>query len=254
MLAYNNPNPTPLCCLGPLQVKAVEKHHEHQTPPQLLSQYPSVHLRSERSSSLADPKSNTFMLRWTLEGVDTEPPAVSGGRRKAELSSLLQGLLSTSTARAGLVRAPLSRQRVDGLLWHPYAVESSLGYNNMIEQTTRVEPRPLLAPMAMITGQSARRWTPSASTPYAVESSLSYNMIEQTTRAEATSGPDGDDNGPDWSCRHMIASAMSIGKPSFAYFPVDYLPDMMCGGLTSQLTCENEISTMRCHTKDPKTL
>ncbi|EJK58277.1 hypothetical protein THAOC_21617 [Thalassiosira oceanica] len=32
--------------------------------------------------------------------------------------------------------------------------------------------------------------------PYAVESSLSYNMIEQTTRAEATSGPDGDDNGP----------------------------------------------------------
>ncbi|EJK61977.1 hypothetical protein THAOC_17439 [Thalassiosira oceanica] len=32
--------------------------------------------------------------------------------------------------------------------------------------------------------------------PYAVESSLSYNMIEQTTRAEAASGPDGDDNGP----------------------------------------------------------
>ncbi|EJK48951.1 hypothetical protein THAOC_32210, partial [Thalassiosira oceanica] len=35
--------------------------------------------------------------------------------------------------------------------------------------------------------------------PYAVESSLRYNMIEQieqTTRAEAASGPDGDDNGP----------------------------------------------------------
>ncbi|EJK62392.1 hypothetical protein THAOC_16998 [Thalassiosira oceanica] len=32
--------------------------------------------------------------------------------------------------------------------------------------------------------------------PNAVESSLSYNMIEQTTRAEAASGPDGDDNGP----------------------------------------------------------
>ncbi|EJK55668.1 hypothetical protein THAOC_24574, partial [Thalassiosira oceanica] len=48
--------------------------------------------------------------------------------------------------------------------------------------------------------------------PYAVESSLDYNMIEQTTRAEAASGPDGDDNaatGPDRSRRHMIASAMS---------------------------------------------
>ncbi|EJK55946.1 hypothetical protein THAOC_24255 [Thalassiosira oceanica] len=63
-------------------------------------------------------------------------------------------------------------------------------------------------------------------------------MIEQTTRAEAASGPDGDDNaGPDRSRRHMIASTMSRRpcqaaaglrrpserKPSFAYFPVDYL-------------------------------
>ncbi|EJK73135.1 hypothetical protein THAOC_05259 [Thalassiosira oceanica] len=32
--------------------------------------------------------------------------------------------------------------------------------------------------------------------PYAVESLLSNNMIEQTTPAEAASGPDGDDNGP----------------------------------------------------------
>ncbi|EJK64378.1 hypothetical protein THAOC_14892 [Thalassiosira oceanica] len=81
-----------------------------------------------------------------------------------------------------------------------------------------------------------RRWTPSAS--YAVESSLSYNynMIEQTTRVEAASGPDGDDNGP--GSEPLISSAMTrrscraarwrplaaVGKPSFAYFTVDYLP------------------------------
>ncbi|EJK70802.1 hypothetical protein THAOC_07807 [Thalassiosira oceanica] len=41
----------------------------------------------------------------------------------------------------------------------------------------------------------------------------------------------------------------AVGKSSFACFSVDYLPAflptiylMMCGGLTSQPTCENEIS------------
>ncbi|EJK57288.1 hypothetical protein THAOC_22684, partial [Thalassiosira oceanica] len=37
-------------------------------------------------------------------GLRAEPPAVSGGRRKAELS-LLKGLLSTSKTRAGSSRA-----------------------------------------------------------------------------------------------------------------------------------------------------
>ncbi|EJK47624.1 hypothetical protein THAOC_33642, partial [Thalassiosira oceanica] len=39
-------------------------------------------------------------------------------------------------------------------------------------------------------------------------------MIEQTTRAEAASGPDGDDNGPgdpDRSRRRMIASPICMG-------------------------------------------
>ena len=80
-----------------------------------------------------------------------------------------------------------------------------------------------------------RRWTPSAS--FAVESSLSYNMIEQTTRAEAASGPDGDDNGPGSEppphnrFRYVSTFVTSrrrppaaVGKPSFACFPVDYLP------------------------------
>ncbi|EJK57136.1 hypothetical protein THAOC_22854 [Thalassiosira oceanica] len=58
--------------------------------------------------------------------------------------------------------------------------------------------------------------------------------VEQTTQAESASGPDGDDNGPDQSRRHMIASAISRcscrvaggrrKSPSFAYSPVDYLP------------------------------
>ena len=48
-----------------LYPKAVGKHHEHQWPPQLPSQYPIVQLKSERSSSLADPKSNGFMVPWT---------------------------------------------------------------------------------------------------------------------------------------------------------------------------------------------
>lgn len=80
-----------------------------------------------------------------------------------------------------------------------------------------------------------RRWTPSAS--FAVESSLSYNMIEQTTRAEAASGPDGDDNGPGseppphnrFRCVLTFVTSRrrppaAVGKPSFACFSVDYLP------------------------------
>ena len=112
-----------------------------------------------------------------------------------------------------------------------------------------------------------RRWTPSAS--FAVESSLSYNMIEQTTRAEAASGPDGDDTGPGseppphnrFRCVSTFVTSRrrppaAVGKPSFACFPVDYLPHDVWrpGGLTSQPTCENEISPMRRRTKDPKTL
>ncbi|EJK54868.1 hypothetical protein THAOC_25467, partial [Thalassiosira oceanica] len=34
-------------------------------PPQLPSQYPNIHLRFRRSSGLADPKSDAFMLPWT---------------------------------------------------------------------------------------------------------------------------------------------------------------------------------------------
>ncbi|EJK67597.1 hypothetical protein THAOC_11347 [Thalassiosira oceanica] len=48
-------------------------------------------------------------------------------------------------------------------------------------------------------------------------------------------------------CRPQAA----IGKPSFACFPVDYLPDVW--GLTSQPTCQKEISPMQRRTKDPKT-
>ena len=48
-----------------LYPKAVGKHHEHQWPPQLPSQYPIVQLKSERSSSLAHSKSNGFMVPWT---------------------------------------------------------------------------------------------------------------------------------------------------------------------------------------------
>ena len=44
---------------------AVEKHQGHHTPPQHPSQYPIVHLRFGRSSSLADLKSNAYMLPWT---------------------------------------------------------------------------------------------------------------------------------------------------------------------------------------------
>ncbi|EJK60222.1 hypothetical protein THAOC_19477 [Thalassiosira oceanica] len=53
--------------VGPLSADrvAVEEHHEHIWPPQLPSQYPNIHLRFRRSSSLADPKSNAFMLPWT---------------------------------------------------------------------------------------------------------------------------------------------------------------------------------------------
>ncbi|EJK69324.1 hypothetical protein THAOC_09426, partial [Thalassiosira oceanica] len=40
----------------------MEEHHEHMWPPQLPPQYPNVHLRFGRSSSMADPKSN---LPWT---------------------------------------------------------------------------------------------------------------------------------------------------------------------------------------------
>ena len=43
----------------------MEIHHKHQTPPQLLSQYLNVQLRFRCSSSLADPKSNPFMVPWT---------------------------------------------------------------------------------------------------------------------------------------------------------------------------------------------
>ena len=41
------------------------KHQGHQTPPQLPLQYPVVHLRFVRSSSLADPKFSAYMLPWT---------------------------------------------------------------------------------------------------------------------------------------------------------------------------------------------
>ena len=44
---------------------AVEKHQGHHTPPQHPSQYPVVHLRFGRSSSLADLKFNAYMLPWT---------------------------------------------------------------------------------------------------------------------------------------------------------------------------------------------
>ncbi|EJK67038.1 hypothetical protein THAOC_11976 [Thalassiosira oceanica] len=63
--------------------------------------------------------------------------AVSGGRRIAELSSL-QGLLSTSTTRAGLSR---DRWTCEELGEEEISVESSLGYN-MIEQTTQAEAAP----------------------------------------------------------------------------------------------------------------
>ncbi|EJK54892.1 hypothetical protein THAOC_25441, partial [Thalassiosira oceanica] len=44
---------------------AVDKHHEHQHPPHLPSQHPIVRLKSERSSSLAHPKSKVFLVPWT---------------------------------------------------------------------------------------------------------------------------------------------------------------------------------------------
>ncbi|EJK66475.1 hypothetical protein THAOC_12608, partial [Thalassiosira oceanica] len=47
---------------GSRKVLAVEEHHEHQPRTQLPSQKPNVHLRFRRSSGLADPKSNAFML------------------------------------------------------------------------------------------------------------------------------------------------------------------------------------------------
>ncbi|EJK62056.1 hypothetical protein THAOC_17348, partial [Thalassiosira oceanica] len=60
-------------------------------------------------------------------------------------------------------------------------------------------------------------------------------------RAEAAPGPDGDDNGPGsgaaatWPFRYVSTCVTSrrrppaaVGKPSFAYFPVDYLPDDVC--------------------------
>ena len=62
-------------------------------------------------------------------------------------------------------------------------------------------------------------------------------MIEQTTRTETAYGPDGDDNGPGLEppphdrFHYVLAFVMSrrrppaaVGKPSFACFPVDYLP------------------------------
>ena len=52
-------------CFPFLYPKAVGKHHEHQCSTHHQSQYPIVHLKSERSSSLADPKSNRFMVPWT---------------------------------------------------------------------------------------------------------------------------------------------------------------------------------------------
>ncbi|EJK61439.1 hypothetical protein THAOC_18074, partial [Thalassiosira oceanica] len=60
-------------------------------------------------------------------------------------------------------------------------------------------------------------------------------------RAEAAPGPDGDDNGPGSEppphgrFRYVSTFVTSrrrppaaVGKPSFAYFPVDYLPDDVC--------------------------
>ena len=47
---------------------AVEKHHEHERPPQLPSQHPNVRLKSGQSGSLAHSKSNMFTVPWTPSG------------------------------------------------------------------------------------------------------------------------------------------------------------------------------------------
>ncbi|EJK66060.1 hypothetical protein THAOC_13038 [Thalassiosira oceanica] len=82
-------------------------------------------------------------------------------------------------------------------------------------------------------------------------------MIEQTTRAEAASGPDGYDNGhgsepPPHDC---FKPPPAVGKPSFAYFrtPVDYLLDDVWRP-DEPSACEKEISPMQRRTKYPKTL
>ncbi|EJK73779.1 hypothetical protein THAOC_04579 [Thalassiosira oceanica] len=54
--------------------------------------------------------------------------------------------------------------------------------------------------------------------------------------SETASGPDGDDNGPGSEPPPHDQTFMpsrrrppaAVGKPSFAYFPVDYLPDDVC--------------------------
>ncbi|EJK43853.1 hypothetical protein THAOC_37662, partial [Thalassiosira oceanica] len=72
---------------------AVEKHHEHQTPSQLPSQYPDVHL-------------GDFAV---------QPLVAPCGPRKAELS-LLEGLLSTMTMSARRAETDL-RQRISAARW-----------------------------------------------------------------------------------------------------------------------------------------
>ncbi|EJK77430.1 hypothetical protein THAOC_00742 [Thalassiosira oceanica] len=57
-------------CLSSLSIypSSVEKHHEHQTPPQLQSQYSTPMFTQDLANlvaclvDLADPKSNTLML------------------------------------------------------------------------------------------------------------------------------------------------------------------------------------------------
>ncbi|EJK71384.1 hypothetical protein THAOC_07185 [Thalassiosira oceanica] len=103
--------------------------------------------------------------------------------------------------------------------------------------------------------------------PYAVESSLGYNMIDQTTRAEAAPGPDGDDNGPGSEplphgrFRYVLTFVKSrqrppvaVGKPIFTYFPVDYLPhDRLRRDEPTDLREGDLPDVMQRRTKDPKT-
>ena len=52
-------------CLPSPYPWAVETHHQHEQPPHLPSQQPSLQLKSGRSSNLAHSKSNVFMMPWS---------------------------------------------------------------------------------------------------------------------------------------------------------------------------------------------
>ncbi|EJK73617.1 hypothetical protein THAOC_04746 [Thalassiosira oceanica] len=97
--------------------------------------------------------------------------------------------------------------------------------------------------------------------PYAFESSLGYNMIEQTIRAEAAPGPDGDDNGagldpPPHGCFCYVSTYFTSRRRPLESRALPTFPStiylMTCCGLTSQSACEREISPMQRCTKDPK--